>query len=146
MSIDALLSSDEVLTIAQEENRQKEKRTKEQVFGLLDVSNVMFFLLPFFGQGGQANIETVSLLSLTGIATWLKTAYFVIMLGMIVCGFLPLVLQSRAETGWLRSKVKLSLSINACAVLLFIISRQPYAGGFLFIFLMIKILMLVKWP
>ena len=146
VSIDALLSGDEVLTIAEEEQKQKESRVRDLVFGLLDVSNVMFFLLPFFGQGGKEHIETVPLLSLAGIASWLKAAYFVIMISMIVCGFLTLVLQNRTETGWLRSKVKLSLTINACAVLLFIISRQPYAAGFLFIFLMIKVLMLVKWP
>ena len=146
VSIDALLSGDEVLTIAEEEHKEKERKTLEWVFGLLDLSNVMFLFLPFFGQRVGERIEEVSLLSMTGIGMGLKAAYFAVILGVILSGILCLVLQNERGTFWQRGKVKLSLGMNAAAVFLFIISRQPYAAGFLFIFLMIKGLMLVKWP
>ena len=50
VTIDELLSSGEVLNIAEEDNKQKEKHLKSLVFGLLDISALMFFFLPFFGQ------------------------------------------------------------------------------------------------
>lgn len=145
VSIDVLLSGDEMLTIAEEEHRRKESRTRELVFGMLDVSSIMFFFLPFFGQKGVEIVEEVSLLSISSASMGLKAAYFAVILGVILCGILCLALQSGQGTLWQRSKVKLSLGMNAAAVFLFIISRQPYAAGFLFIFLMIKGSMLVKW-
>ena len=50
VTIDELLSSDEVLSIAEEDNKQKETHFRSLVFGLLDISVLMFFFLPFFGQ------------------------------------------------------------------------------------------------
>ena len=65
VSLDELLSGDELLTIAEEEGKQKEKHLRDLVFGLLDLSVAMFLFLPFFGQRVDDRIQGVSLLSLT---------------------------------------------------------------------------------
>ena len=143
VTIDELLSGDELLTIAEEDTKQKETRFCDLVFGLLDCSIAMFFFLPFFGQKADAIIQEVSLLSLTEIAPYLRTAYFVVVIGIIVSGILTLALQNCYQAFWVKSKI--SLALNAVGALLFIISSQPYAAAFLFIFLVIKVLMLVKW-
>ena len=145
VTIDELLSGDELLTIAEEDTKQKEKHFHDLVFGLLDCSVAMFFFLPFFGQKADAMIQEVSLLSLTEIAPYLRTAYFVIVIGIIVSGILTLALQNCYQAFWVKNKSKISLALNAVGALLFIISSQPYAAAFLFIFLVIKVLMLVKW-
>ena len=69
VTIDELLSTDEVLTIAEKDNKQKEKHLRCLVFGLLDISVIMFFFLPFFGQKANGVIQEVSLLSLNEITT-----------------------------------------------------------------------------
>ena len=145
VTIDELLSSNEVLSIAEEDNKQREKHFRSLVFGLLDISVLMFFFLPFFGQKANGIVQEVSLLSLNGIATYLKTAYYAIVIAIIVYGILTLAFQNYQKTFWANSRDKISLILNAVAVFLFIISSQVYAGAFLFIFLIIKALMLVKW-
>ncbi len=60
VSIDELLSGEEILKIADEDNKQKEKHTRDLVFGLLDCSLIMFLFLPFFGQKGDEIIKEVS--------------------------------------------------------------------------------------
>ena len=50
VTIDQLLSGDELLTIAEEDAKKTENHLRDLVFGLLDCSIVMFFFLPFFGQ------------------------------------------------------------------------------------------------
>ena len=105
----------------------------------------MFFFLPFFGQKADAIIQEVSLLSLTEITPYLRTAYFVVVIGIIVSGIFTLALQNCYQAFWVKNKSKISLALNAVGALLFIISLQPYAAAFLFIFLVIKVLMLVKW-
>lgn len=81
---------------------------------------------------------------LTEIAPYLRIAYFVVVIGIIVLGILTLTLQKCDQTFWMRNKSKISLIINAIGALLFIISLQPYAAIFLFVFLIIKALILIK--
>ena len=68
VTVDALLSPDELLTIAEENTKKDRNHIRDLVFGLLDCSIAMFFFLPLFGQKADATIQEVSLLSLTEIA------------------------------------------------------------------------------
>ena len=102
----------------------------------------MFLFLPFFGQKANGVIQEVSLLSLNGIAPYLKTSYYAIVISIVVYGILILTFQNCQKTFWVNNRDKISLILNAVAVFLFIISSQVYAGAFLFIFLVIKALML----
>lgn len=144
VTIDELLSSDELLTIAEKDTEQKENHIRDLVFGLLDISVAVFFFLPLFGQKVNGIIQEVSLLSLTGIASYLRIAYFVVAIGIAVFGILTLALQKCQQLFWVRNKNRISLILNAVGVTLFIISTQPYAAILLFVFLVIKGLMLIK--
>lgn len=145
VSLDELLSCDAILTIAEEENTQKEMHFRNLVFGLLDCSVAIFLFLPFFGQRVDGVIQEVSLLSLTEMETYIKIPYFMVVFAMILWGILILALQNCKSTLWLRSKDKVSLGLSAIGALLFMISLQPYAAMFTFIFLLIKAQMLIKW-
>ena len=144
VTIDDLLSGDEVLTIAEEDYRQKETQFRSMVFGLLDFSIAMFFFLPFFGQNSDGMIHAVSLLSLTVTESYLQTVYFGIVIGMIALGILTLALQNCRQVFWMQNKEKLSFLLNAIGTLLFIISSQPYAAAYLLILLVIKVQILIK--
>ena len=145
VTIDELLSSDEVINLAEKENKQKENHLRSLVFGILDISVMMFFFLPFFGQKSNGIVQEVSLLSLNGIAVYLKTAYYAVVISIAVYGVFTLAFQNCQKVFWIKNRDKISLILNVLSVLLFIISSQPYAGVFLFIFLVIKALMLIKW-
>ena len=144
VTIDELLSGDELLTIAEKDTEQKENHIRDLVFGLLDISVAVFFFLPLFGQKVNGIIQEVSLLSLTGIASYLRIAYFLVAIGIAVFGILTLALQKCQQLFWVRNKNRISLILNAVGVTLFIISTQPYAAILLFVFLVIKGLMLIK--
>lgn len=145
ITIDELLSGDELLIIAEEDTKNKEMHLRDMVFGLLDLSIVMFFFLPFFGDKANGAIQTVSLLGLSGIESYLRAVYLAAVIATAVLGILTLVLQNYRKAFWVNNKNKISLGLNAIAALVFIISQQPYAAAFLFIFLVIKGLMLIKW-
>ena len=144
ISIDELLSSDELITIAEKDVKQKEIQLCDLVFGLLDISVIIFLFLPFFGQKADGWIQTVSLLSLTEISPWLKISYFIIVITTILTGVLALSLQNCTLTLWTQNKRKLSLALNTLSSILFIISQQPYAATFLFIFFIIKVALIIK--
>lgn len=146
VTIDELLSGEELLTIAEEDTRQKEKRHCDLVFGLLDCSAALFFFLPFFGQKVDGSLQEVSLLALTEIAPYLRLAYFAAVIGMTVLGIGTLAWQQEGPGLWQKHKGKLSLVWNGMSVLLFIISSQPYGAAFLFVFLTIKLLIRSQKP
>lgn len=137
VTIDELLSGEEALTIAEDDHQQKQSHFRNLVFGLLDCSTAMLFFLPFFGQSEAGVIRAVSLLCLTAAAPYLRFAYLFTVLGIIGCGILTLVLRTQF-------KATFSLLLSTVGVVLFIISRQPYAAVFLLIFQAIKVLMLIK--
>lgn len=144
VTVDQLLSGEEVLTIAQEDHKQKTSHLRDLVFGLLDLSVIMFFFLPLFGQNAGTFVEEVSLLELTGIQAYLKTGYFICVIATILLGVLTLALQNWEGAIWVKSKGKLSLGLTGLTVLLFIFSRQAYAAAFLFIFFAVKAFLLLK--
>ena len=144
VTIDELLSGDELLNIAEAESRQKENHFRDLIFGLLDCSIAMFFFFPLFGQKMEGILQEVSLLSLSNIAPYSRIAYFVIVSSIVILGILTLALQNCQQIFWRKNKSKLSLILNTVGALLFIISSQPYASTFLFIFLIIKMLMIIK--
>jgi transcriptional regulator with XRE-family HTH domain len=145
VSLDELLSSDEIMTIAEEDGRQREKHIRDLTFGLLDCSMAMFLFLPFFGQRIDDAIQEASLLSLTEIQPYRKALYLCLVFGMLLCGILELAFQNTASKIWLQYKERISLGLSATGALIFMISLQPYAAMFTFILLIIKALMLIKW-
>lgn len=145
VSIDELLSTEEALDIAEEDSRQRERRIRDLVFGLLDICALMLLFLPLFAQRGEGVIREVSLLSLSEVSPYIRLSYFALVMMLVVWGILTLALQNCNKRLWIQMKSKVSLVLNVLGVLLFILSLQPYAAVFLFIFLIIKVLMFVKW-
>lgn len=144
VTIDQLLSGDELLTIAEEDTKQTKTNTCNLIFGLLDISVLAFLFLPLFADRIGDDIREVSLLFLTNIAPYLTISYFVVVFGMMALGIVILATQNNGQAGFSKNIQLLSILINALGILLMIISLQPYAATFLFIFLIIKVLMLLK--
>ena len=81
---------------------------------------------------------------MSGVQQYLKAAYIAFVGIMVVLGIMTLALQNCRQRLWTQSKSVLSLALSAAGVCLFIISQQPYAAVFVFVFLIIKALMLIK--
>jgi len=75
---------------------------------------------------------------------YLKAVYLALVVLTALSGISILALQTCGGFLWNRIKTKLSLILGTAAVLLFIISSQPYAAVFAFVLLVIKSLTLIK--
>ena len=144
ITVDTLLSSEELITLAEHEQNRKEMQVKDMIFGLLDCSMALLFFLPFFAQKIDDIIQEVSLLALTEIQPYLKTLYFAVVFGNIIFGLTTLILLNKTDKVWSWRKIVVSLVLSTLGVAIFIISRQPYSAVFVFVFLIIKALMLIK--
>lgn len=144
ITVDQLLSADEVLTIAEEDGKQKESRLRDLVFGLMDVSSAMLLFLPFFAQENEGKVQAVSLLSLQGVQPYLKYTFMTLVLCTALFGILTLAMQGCTTPLWSKVKTKFSLCLGSIAVTVFIVSSHPYGAMFAFVSLLIKSFLLIK--
>ena len=144
VTVDQILSSDEALSIAEENQKQIEKHFKDLIFGILDICMSLLLFLPLFAYRSNGEISEVSLLMLDGIDGYLKAIYFIVVFGLTITGVLRLALQNCTLDFWSKIKTKVSLVMGVLGVLSFTISLQPYAAVFAFVLLIIKVLVLIK--
>ena len=144
VSLDVLLSSDKLLSIVSDEQKQKESHTRDMIFGLFDSSCILLMFLPLFGLNIDGVIYSVSLLALSDIALYLKILYFSIICAISAFGIATLALQSYTSSVWLRIKSFISLGASTACLFIFILSRQPYVAALVLLFLMIKAIICIK--
>lgn len=144
VSIDELLSGEELISVAEQDSQNKIQYMRDMIFGLLDCAMALFLFLPFFGQRDGNVIRHTSLLSFTGAQWFMKAAYLVIVLLTIVWGIATLALQNYHGVIWTKRKSIISVLLSILGVLIFMASFQPYAAFFIFMFLIIKGVFLIK--
>ena len=146
VTIDELLSNKELICIAEKESHQKTQHMRDLVFGLIDCSVAMLFLIPLFGQQEGDIIRQVSLLSLQKTPLFTKAIYLAIILLTVACGIATLALQNCSCLIWIKAKTVLSMVLTIVSVIIFIASLEPYAAFFIFVLLIIKGTLLLKRP
>ena len=145
VTVDDLLSTNEVISLAEKDGKEREGRLRDLIYGLLDICMALLLFMPFFASRVDGEVEKASLLSLDGVQTFVTALFFIAVTAIAVMGVLILALQSCQGAFWMKNKIKISLSLGVVAVLLFTLSLQPYAAVFAFALLAIKALILIKF-
>lgn len=138
VSIDELLSGEELLSIAEEDKKTAANCLKSHVLGLLDVMNVVFFFIPVFGRVNGSMIQSVSLINFGVEEVYLLAAYVLILGITTIYGLLEIMFQKLQNRFWGKYSVLVSLWITIVGTVIFIASQQPYMAFFLFCILIIK--------
>ena len=144
ISIDELLSNDELLELAQSDKRANIGRVIGVVFGVLDVIVLAFLFLPLFGQQEGDYVRAVTLLSYTGMGDTLRWFFVGILALLSAFGVFELVVELINPERWLSLCRLCSLALHAAAVFLFAVSRQPYVTALLFLLFMVKVVLLIQ--
>ena len=144
ISLDDLLSSEELLILVEDDHRQKETDLRDMVFGMLDICMILLLFLPFFGEQMDGAVHEVSLVGLSGTQTYLKVIYYVVVVGLSFLGIMTFLLKNHRKRIWILTKQKLSLYLSVLGVVVFIVGKQPYAAVMIFVFLMVKLKLLIK--
>ena len=144
VTVDNLISSSEVLTVAKAEQNQKTNNFKDLVFGLIDISFIMLFVLPLFANKSGESVISTSLIALNSIQPYLKYCYFALIFAIVLIGVLLLTLQNFQNVYWINVKCKISLCVNLLLTLVLVVSLQPYPATLSLTLLVIKACVLIK--
>lgn len=146
LTIDELLSSDELLGISPKDYREYAKQKNAWLeFSILDICSLIMLFIPLFAQNLNGEIQTVSLLFLNEISLYLKIAFLVIVSITLLYGLLSLILRIRDRyISVLKKQNLISLILSIIGVLLFVVAKQPYAAVFCLVLLGIKVFLLIN--
>ena len=144
ITIDELLSNEEIIDIAKEENTTNIKGTNNLMYGLLDIISILFIFLPLYAQKSENFVYSVSLISTNDISNIIKISYMVILSILTLIGITEIILNFIYNKKIQRIVNSISLIIETFSILFFAISRQTYLTAIIFIILIIKIIVIIK--
>jgi transcriptional regulator with XRE-family HTH domain len=144
VTIDELIGTEEIITLAEQDIKNADKKHTALICGILDCLNTLLLLLPLFGDSNTTEVLSVSVFGLTGVSTWLKMI-FIIMIGLSALnGFCAVIISNFEKPLWNRHRLITGLALSIAGTVLFMLTRQPYAGIFYLCFLMIKGVLILK--
>ena len=144
VTIDELIGSEEIVNLAEQDMKSSNKKYTALICGILDCLTLLLFFLPVFGNGGKTDVESVSLLAMTGVGLWLKIIFIAVMGITILNGFCTVIISNFDKPAWNKHRVVTGVILSILGTMLFILSRQPYAGVFYLCILVIKGILVIK--
>ena len=141
VSLDKLLSSEEILEIAKTENQSNISKYNSLLFCLLDIVRIIFIFLPLYSYKTNDFVYSVTLFNSNDLGTTLKIIFVLIFIIFLVLGIVELIFNFKGNNR-LINRMSMFLDIISIFVLLF--TKQPYVIALMFIIFVIKIIMLAN--
>ena len=144
VSIDELLSGEELITLAETENNSNLKEIYDFLIGILDIMVIALIFLPLYGKAEGGYIYSVNLFSFTETTRVNLIIYWGLFTAMIIIGICKLVTIYFNKLLWSDIATKVSIILSIVAIFFFIAAREPYVAASLFLFFMMKIFLLTR--
>lgn len=144
ITIDELLSGEELITLAETENNANVKRIYDIISGIVDVLAVALIVLPIYGELQGSHFYHVNLLSITHLSNIDIGIHWTIYLLIIGLGIARLAFISFDKEHLCGIISKVSVATGAAAICLFAAAREPYVTILLFLFFAVKIFLLLQ--
>lgn len=138
VSIDELLSSEKLVTIAEKENRANIHRVLDYLLGLVDLMVCGLIFLPLFPHTADGTVFAVSMLEYCDVSAGIKVIYWVLFLTLVAIGMVIVILNRFNLERPKRVMIALSMGISVITVLVLAITRAAYATSVAFILTTIK--------
>ena len=145
VSIDELLSSEKLLSIAEKENKFNIKNMCDLLFGIVDLCSVVLIILPLYPDTIDDFVYSVNLLSYTQASLLNKAICWGGFVFLVALGFVKVLLTRMKVEKGNKLLMELSMLIGVIMVLFLAITRQVYAVVVAFLLLMIKGVILLRY-
>lgn len=142
ITLDDLLRAEEMITIAENENKENINRFASYIDSIFNLAAIVGLLLPLYKVANNNIFYSVPLYQFKG---WLSALYWIFPISMGICGFIQILINKSDKEKAKRSINIIGVILNASAVFTLIISGQPYPAVMFFTLFLIKItVMLIK--
>ena len=144
VTIDDLLSSEKLISIAKRENESNLQRLYNIFFGISDLFAVFLIVLPLYPLSINGYVYSTNLFSYTGGSTINLAIHWILFLTLLVLGIFKLFLTHVGNDKPQNVLRNISLGFSILTVLYLSIAREPYAIIVAFLFFAVKGLLFIK--
>lgn len=144
VTIDELLSTERLLSIAERENKSNIQKMCNLLLGIVDLFSFVLIVLPLYPNPVNGYMYAVNLFNYTETTSFNKLIYWIMFLSLIVVGAVKIVLtQCKIEKGQ-NIVTGCSMILSILTVLFLAMAKEAYAITLVFILLIIKGMLLFK--
>lgn len=144
VTIDELLSSEKLISIAKKENESNIQKLYNIFFGVSDLFAVFLIVLPLYPLSINGYVYSTNLLSYTGGFTINIAIHWTLFLILTGLGILKIVLAQVGNHNLQNVIRNTSLGISILTVLYLSVAREPYAIIVAFLLFAVKVLLFLK--
>ena len=144
VTIDELLSSDKLLSIAKKENQSNIQNICGLLCGMTDLLSFMLIVLPLYPKTVNGYVYSVSLWMYTETAAYNRMIYWALFLALIASGICRILLTQLDIKAGQNIVSVCSITLSIVTVLYLVLAREPYAASVTFLLLIIKGMLLLK--
>ncbi len=138
ITIDELIGGEEMITLAEKNIEASNKKHLYLICGMLDCLTLLLLFLPVFGDGGTAPVSSVTVMAMKAVGSWLKNTFISLIGITVINGFAAISVSSLDKPDWSRGLWTAGIVLSILGSMIFILSRQPYAGIFYLFILVTK--------
>lgn len=145
VTIDALLSGEKLLSIAEKENESNLRNVCDFLFGILDVSSFILIVLPIYPNVADGFVYSVNLFAYIQTTPLNRMLYWIMFISLIAVGIIKLTLTKLGMEKHNKTMTGVSMVFSILLVLFLAMTRETYAIIVVFTLLVIKGVLLLKY-
>lgn len=146
VTIDDLLSSEELIAAAKDENHSNLAKMIDLLIGCTDVMSILMILLPLYPQKAGSTVNAVDLYAFTHTAVFEGGICRFLLSTLVLIGTVKVIMNYRNIERGKGAMTASSFIISILTVLYLTIIRIPYAVTVAFLLLIVKGILLLKTP
>lgn len=146
VTIDELLSSEELITAAKDENRSNIGKMLDLLIGIADIMSIMLILLPLYPEKAGEHITSVPLFDLTHTSFAVNCVCWGLYAALVGIGTAKVIMNYKNIEKGRNTVTAVSFILSIVTVLFLTMARMPYAVAVAFLLLIIKGIMVFKAP
>ena len=145
VTIDELLSSDKLLSIAEKENKANLQNMCDILFGMIDICSFMLIALPLYPNMVNGYIYSVNLWAYTQTTELNYLLFWIMYASLVILGIIKLLLAKFRSEKHNPAMTGISMILGIVMVLFLAVTREAYAVVVAFLLLVIKGVLLLKY-
>lgn len=144
VSIDDLLSGEQLIFIAEKENKSNLNGLCDLLLGFSDLLSLMLIFLPLYPKPVDGYIYSVSLIEYVDKEIWIRLTYWGLFSALTIIGIVNILMVNFTFEKGKNAITFLSVGLSTITVFYLAIAKEPYAVTVAFLLFLIKGSLLYK--
>lgn len=145
ISIDELLSTENLIHLVENENKNHRQFISNLIFAISDVFSFLLIILPLYPKSINDYIYSVNLYHYTQISTFNRSIYLLLFIALILCGIFNLLMMYLKKKKYNSLIHQISFITNIIVLICLVLAKEVYSSLLIILLILIKGVSLLKY-